>query len=328
MNKKAQDAALEHGGSGLGLSITYSLVNLMAGKIKVDSKKGVGTTFTVNLAFDIGNTDNAKIQLDNLTALVVDDNDAKEYITMVLQRLNINCVSVGSGREALEQFDDLSKKNKKFDLCFIDWKMPEMDGVELIKKIRDTYDSKSIIIILSAYDITEVEDEAIKAGANYFVTKPVFQSSIFNLMMNLTNGQFKNIQNKKGDYDFGGKKVLLAEDNELNQEIATEILALANLNVDVACNGKIAVDMFKQAPDNYYDLILMDIQMPEMDGYQATRMIRTSNKENANSIPIIAMTANAFVEDINEALSSGMNSHVSKPIDTKVLFETINKYLN
>ncbi|MEG1801544.1 MAG: response regulator, partial [Oscillospiraceae bacterium] len=216
---------------------------------------------------------------------------------------------------------------KGYDLCFIAWRMPEMDGIALTKKIRAEFDDDTIIIIVSAYDLSEVEDEAKEAGVNMFVTKPVFQSTVFNMLMSLSGGKYIE-GNKTGEnYNFKGHRVLLVEDNALNMEIATELLSVTGIEVDSAENGKLALEKFTASPEGTYDIILMDIQMPIMDGHESTRAIRASEHPQAKTIPIYAMTANAFTEDISLALSAGMNGHIAKPIDTEIMYGVIEKVL-
>jgi len=179
--------------------------------------------------------------------------------------------------------------------------------------------------IVSAYDLSEIEDEAKAAGANLFISKPLFQSTVCNVLMNLSGGKYTKLTAAEEDYDFGGKRLLLAEDNALNREIATELLEMVNLKIDCAENGQEALDRFAASQPGYYSAILMDIQMPIMDGYEAARKIRSSAHAQAATIPIFAMTANAFTEDVSAALSSGMNGHIAKPIDTEVLYSTLQK---
>lgn len=328
--QESADTARKHGGSGLGLSIAKNLVDMMHGAIRVESELGKGTTFIVDLPF--GSTGHT-VQIDgeklrDLKALVVDDDkNARLYTGVVLERVGISYDMAESGEEAMELIRKQHNNGREYDLCFLDWKMPGMDGVALTKEIRKRYDKETAVVIVSAYDLNEVEDEAKAAGADVFITKPLFQSTVFNLLMQVTNGSIQKPIAESDAFDFTGKCVLLAEDNEMNTEIATEILEMVHMKVDHAVNGKRAVEMFLEAPVGTYDLILMDIQMPEMDGYAATRAIRASAHPDAREIPIYAMTANAFTEDVSSALSAGMNGHIAKPIDTSVLYHTIDTAL-
>ncbi|MDD3796344.1 MAG: response regulator, partial [Lachnospiraceae bacterium] len=194
-------------------------------------------------------------------------------------------------------------------------------------KIRELYKENALIIIVSAYDPFEVEDEAKAAGVDQFVTKPLFQSTVFNLLMMLSGGKYKQITADEKNFDFTGHRILLAEDNEINREIATDLLKLVHMEVESAEDGQQAVDKFSNAPGGTYDLILMDVQMPVMDGYQATRAIRALKQGDGRTIPIYAMTANAFTEDVTAALASGMNGHIAKPIDTQILYTTLAKVI-
>ncbi|MDD3222563.1 MAG: response regulator [Clostridia bacterium] len=329
--QESAGTAGKHGGSGLGLSIAKNLVDMMHGAINVESEKDKGTTFTVDLPFEIveGTTEAADDALKSVRVLTVDDDQAaREYTEIVLNRLGVQFDSAGSGREALEMLDKARAEGKPYNVCLIDWKMPDMDGIEVTRRIREKEQEKLLIIIVSAYDLNEVQDEAKIAGADHFVSKPLFQSTLFNVLMTLTHGELKSETASPDAYDFTGHRVLLAEDQELNAEIAIELLDMVNMAAEHAENGQRAVEMFEAAEPGYYDVILMDVQMPEMDGYEATRAIRALERPDAKEIAIYAMTANAFTDDVSAALSTGMNGHIAKPIDTKILYETLYKTIN
>lgn len=262
--------------------------------------------------------------MKSIRVLVVDDDkSAIEYTEIVLRRIGMEFDSANSGAEALEMIEDSEQSGHPYQVCLIDWKMPDMDGIELTRRIRRNEKNNPLIIIVSAYDLNEVQTEAKAAGANHFVSKPIFQSTIFNVFMSLTHGELNKITPEPKNYDFTGHRVLLAEDQDLNAEIAIELLDIVHMAADRAENGKRAAEMFADAAPGTYDIILMDVQMPIMDGYEATAAIRAMDRPDAKKIPIYAMTANAFTEDVSASLSCGMNGHISKPINTKILYETL-----
>lgn len=315
----------KYGGTGLGMSITQNLVTLMGGYINVSSKPGEGTTFTVELPFEQSNIDlqnTPEKALESLDVLVVDDEqDICEHTVLLLERMRIHAEWVLSGAEAVERVEQAMKSDQGFDVCFIDWKMPEMDGVETARRIRETVGPDTPIIIISAYDWSDIEEEARAVGVNGFIAKPMFQSSIYNVLVNVTNGAFGMAESKAGvrGHSLEGKRLLLAEDNALNMEIAKALLEMNGAAVEGVENGKEAVEHFARMKPGYFDAILMDVQMPVMDGCEATRQIRACGRGDALSIPIIATTANAFAEDVAAVMSVGMDAHISKPLDIKQL---------
>lgn len=325
--QESANTAQRHGGSGLGLSITKYLVDKMHGSIKVTSAKGEGSTFTVELPFEVSADQNRSEnlhQMKDLRALIVDDDPAvREYTSIILDRLGLKYSTADSGETALGKIKQAIDNAIPYDVCFIDWKMPGMNGVELTRKIRTITGKTPLIIIVSAYDLNEVSDEAKAAGADLFVSKPLFQSTVFNVLMNMSGDRGVKQTANVDDFDFTGRKVLLVEDNELNREIGMELLQMVHIEVDTAEDGVIAVEKFNNSRLGTYDAILMDIQMPNMDGYEATRVIRALPHPQAATIPIYAMTANAFVEDVSAALGAGMNGHIAKPIDALVLYQAL-----
>ncbi len=316
-----ESIARRYGGTGLGMSIVQNLIMIMGGHIDVKSKIGEGTTFTVELPFELSDTDLQAIQPEDMKSLEVlvvdDDKDICEHTAILLNKMKIHAEWVLSGKEAVERVISAHNDGCEFDVCFIDWKMPDMDGIETTRRIREKVGRETPIIIISAYDWSEIEEEAREAGADAFISKPLFESSIYNVLVNVTNGVFgKPVAVSVDNHNLlNGKRILLAEDNELNREIAVTMLEMHGAEVETAENGQEALNLFINSDKDHFDIILMDVQMPIMDGYEATKYIRESSHKNAKGIPIVALTANAFTEDVSNAISSGMNAHVSKPID-------------
>ncbi|NCC42646.1 MAG: response regulator [Clostridia bacterium] len=330
--QESASTAKNYGGTGLGLSISYNLVKMMSGSIEVESVQGQGTKFTVLLAFGISKEKRVAHltteSFSKLRALVVDDErNACEYIQKLLDRCGVKCDIVTSGKKAVRRVKNRLTTEYPYDFCIIDWNMAEMDGLETAKQIRDVCGSEIPIIIATSYDYSSIIDEARKAGVNKIISKPLFQSTLFDLLVN-TYGKYEPAEEKRKEkrkVDFHGMHVLLAEDNEMNMEIALDILTKAGLKVTPAVNGKEALDAFVGSDPNEYDAILMDVQMPVMDGYEATRAIRKSEHPRAATIPVIAMTANAFTSDVTAALAAGMNDHIAKPISYEHLFDALSR---
>lgn len=320
------------GGTGLGMPITKNLVILMGGVISVRSKAGQGTTFTVEIDFDVpedGNGTRPQKQqaLENLKVLISDDDrDNCIHTSLMLKNMGIISDWVQTGEECVEKVREAHSTGGDYDVCFVDWKMPDIDGLEVIRHIRDIVGPATTIIVVTAYDWSSIEKSARDAGADAFLTKPVFASTLYNTLLSVT-GIEKVIMIPEAGQDLNltqlsGHRLLLVEDNELNREIAIELLKMTGITVDYAVNGKEALDKFLECGD-IYDMILMDVQMPVMDGYQATEEIRKSGHPRAAVIPIIAMTADAFHEDVARASEAGMDGHLAKPIDPKLLYQTI-----
>lgn len=314
------------GGTGLGLSIVKSLTTMMDGAISVSSKRGEGSTFTIDIPFDIAHSasnDENELTLGSRMLVIDGDKDTCEYIALVVERLGMKCDIAVSGAQGEKMAIEAAASNAPYSLCMMEWRLADMDGAELTRRLRCSAASNIVIDVISSVQAIKIQDEAIAAGVDHVVEKPLFQSTIFDIITNMHGRAPVRRSVEKKEYDFTGKRVLLAEDNPYNLETMTELLKMKHLEVDIAENGQLAVDRFSAAPQDYYDAILMDVQMPVMDGYAATRAIRTSEHAQARSIPIIAMTANAFAEDVSASLSSGMNGHLSKPIETGELFNTL-----
>ncbi|MBC3939502.1 response regulator [Anaerotruncus massiliensis (ex Liu et al. 2021)] len=318
------------GGTGLGMSICKNLVTLMGGTISVKSELDKGSSFIVELDFDVAEEKGEAFlhhhhALESLKVLVADDDqDCCIHTTLLLKNLGILSRWVLTGAECVDEVLSAHKVGEEYDVCLIDWKMPDMDGIEVTRRVREFVGPNTTIIIITAYDWTSIEQSAREAGANAFLSKPIFASTLYNALLAVTGIErtIKSHENIKPDLALKGRRALLAEDNELNREIAVELLKMTGMEVDCAGDGQEALERFLKDGDGY-DLILMDIQMPVMDGHEAAKAIRRSGHPKAKTIPIIAMTADAFHEDVVKAGESGMNGHLAKPIDPARLYQII-----
>ena len=320
-------------GTGLGMPISRNIVRMMGGDIKVESEPGVGSRFTVTMYLKLQDT--ADIRYDkfvDLDVLVADDDALSlESCCSMLNDFGMKADGVSSGTEAVKHIVLHHEQKRDYYACIIDWKMPDMDGIATTKAIRRAVGKEVPIIIISAYDWSEIEQEARAAGANAFISKPLFRSRLaktFNALV----GEEENKEQETPIADLesmnlAGHRALLVEDNELNAEIAAEILKMTGLSVEHAADGTEAVDKISGCEDGYYDIIFMDIQMPRMNGYDAARAIRSMNRNYCRQVPIVAMTANAFAEDVQAAKTVGMNEHIAKPLDWKILAKTLNRWL-
>ncbi len=321
-------------GTGLGMAITQNIVHMMNGSITVESQLGKGSKFTVTIYLRLQDAQDIDTsELADLSVLVADDDDcACSSLCTMLDEIGMRSEGCSSGQDAVAAVQRALNTALPFYAAILDWKMPGMDGLDTARAIKRLVGDTLPIIILSAYDWSDIEPEARAAGVDAFLSKPVFKSGLIRTFKSLRNeapedsGQTSPLEPLLQN-DFSGRRVLLVEDNDLNREIAREILEMAGLTVEEAENGQIAVDMFSASKAGYYSLILMDIQMPVMNGYDAASAIRALNRPDALRVPIFAMTANAFVEDIQAAKAAGMNEHLAKPIDFETLGSVLKKYL-
>lgn len=320
-------------GTGLGMAITRNIVEMMNGTISVESKVGKGSTFTVELGLKLQDTEKNAEQikeLEGLRALVVDDDfNTCDSVSKMLKQLGLRSEWTTSGREAVYRAKSAHEEGDSYHTYIIDWQMPGLSGVETARKIREVVGEEAPIIILTAYDWTDIEEEAREAGVTAFCAKPLFMSDLKSVLLAANNLLDKEEEAAEWTLaDFGGKRILLVEDIELNREIAEVILTESGFLVETAPDGTDAVAMMEKAEENYYDAILMDIQMPIMNGYEATRTIRNMPRKDVRDLPIIAMTANALEEDKEAALKNGMNAHIAKPLNMDIFISVLKKFLD
>ncbi len=319
-------------GTGLGMAITKNIVDMMNGYIGVKSKQGIGTEFKVSFTFRLKAQDKKKHgvpQFVGYKALIINnDMNACDNISYMLQQLGICAEQALSGEEAVLRIHQSCIHENRYNLYIIDWQLNDMDALEIANIIRQEIEDSTSVIIITTYDLPDIEAKTKNASITAFCSKPLFFSELINCLNTIANtGKETTKDSDTCTKHIRTGRILLAEDNELNQEIAVAILEEAGFNTEVASNGQMAVSMLEKAGAGYYRLVLMDIQMPVMNGYEATKAIRKLKDEELASIPVIAMTANAFEEDKQNALNSGMNGHIAKPIDTKNLFATLDKIL-
>lgn len=314
------------------MAIARNIVNLMNGDIQVESapNKGTKITVTVYLKLQENEKEQEKELLDLPVLVVDDDKTCCESTVATLQEIGIEGEWVLTGKEAVERCAARHKIGRDYFAVILDWKMPEIDGIATARKIRERVGEDVTIIILTSFDFSEIEEEARAAGVNAFMAKPLFRSRLTATLRQFTSGKKEeNARNYLEDFakeNYAGKRILLVEDNELNREIATEIIGMTGVTIDSAENGKIAVEKVMEAPEKWYDLIFMDIQMPIMNGYEATAAIRAL-AGSRGKVPIIAMTANAFAEDVQLAKNTGMNEHIAKPLDLNKLNDVLKQWL-
>ena len=323
----------KYGSSGLGMAITKNIVEMMNGEIRVESEKNVGTTFTISITLtdserrlsDEG--DALDIHSQDMKVLLVDDDPlACDQAKLVMSQAGIMADTAQSGTEALEMVKVSYARQEPYNLIIVDWQMPEMDGVETTRQIRSIIGKDTAVIILTAYNWDDIYEEATMAGVDSFIAKPLFTDNLLNELKDVMKRK-RQERTKVEAVALEGRHILLAEDVDINAQIMIEVLGMRKLETEHAVNGKVAVEMYASKPEGYYDAILMDMRMPEMDGITATKTIRAMDRTDAATIPIIALTANAFDEDVQQSLQAGMNAHLSKPVEPDVLFETLEKLI-
>lgn len=316
----------KYGGTGLGMPLSKSFVESMGGKIEVQSVPAMGSIFSFSIWLTRTDAEGISLKISdkirNMNILIVeDDKEIRGHLELLCSQLGVETVAVSSGVEAAKA---LKETDRNFDLCLVDLYMPDVDGIRTAEWIRSEAKNDVYIALMSAYDHKKVEAEALGVGVNDFLVKPVMQADIYRILQMLSGEEEK----KEEEFDFTGKRLLIAEDNELNMEIAKELCERVGFEVNCVYDGKKALEKFKASDEYYYDAILMDIHMPVMNGHEAARAIRALKRKDAHSVVILAMTANAFYEDAEEAIKSGMNEHFAKPIEPEAIFASLKRFLN
>ena len=313
-------------GTGLGLAITKQMVELMGGTIDCQSEQGKGTTFTVVLDIPVAEKQREDMRLDSIDALIVDDDEILlRTAADTLESLGAAVEQAQSGADALRMIVDRHEAGRDYSVVIVDWKMPDIDGIETTRQIRAEIGADLPILLISAYDWSDIEDLAKEAGANGFISKPLFRSTLYDRINALLGTEPKSVEPEDDYSDLAGLRILVAEDNDINWEIISAMLGMFGIASDRAENGRVCVDMMRTAAEGSYTLIFMDVQMPEMNGLDATRAIRALEDPWRSSIPIVAMTADAFSENVTECLNAGMNGHIAKPIDIKLVIKEIRR---
>ena len=332
-SQEDSSATNKYGSSGLGLAITKNIIEMMNGDIEVESEKGRGTTFTVTVTLtDSAHKDSdngyAEIQPYEMRVLAVDDDPiACEHAKLVLEKAGMSCDTVLSGAEAIEAVRLHHARHELYDLILVDLKMPDMDGVETTRRLREIVGTGSAIIIITAYKWDDVLDEAVKAGVDSFISKPIASGSVLEEFRSASKRKRVSEIKKQHKADLNGRHILLAEDVQINADIMEIVLNNRGMTVDHELNGRLVLERFANSEPGYYDAILMDVRMPEMDGLEATAAIRRLDRPDAATVPIIALTANAFDEDVQRSLQAGMNAHLTKPIDNEALYSALETFI-
>ena len=312
-------------GTGLGLAITKQMVELMNGTIECQSEVGKGTTFTIALDIPVADRQIEEMKLDPMDVLIVDDDEVLiETAADTLTSLGVRAETASGGMQAVELLRHQEENGKKYRVVIVDWKMSDMNGVETVRRIRSEIAENVPILMISAYDWSDIEDQAREAGVNGFISKPLFRSKLYSKINEMLGVEKRSVEPEDDYSDIAGLNILIAEDNDVNWEIISAMLGMFGITAQRAKNGRICVDIMREAAENQYALIFMDVQMPEMNGLDATRNIRKLDTW-ASRIPIIAMTADAFSENVAECLEAGMNGHIAKPVDIKLVIKEIRR---
>ena len=315
-------------GAGLGMAITKYIVDAMEGTIDIQSEPDKGTEFLLTFDFEKAAAMNMDMVLPSWNMLVVDDDELLCRTAMdALKSIGIKAEWTLSGEKAIELVNEHHKRREDYQIILLDWKLPGMDGIQVAKEIRHNLGDEVPILLISAYDWSEFEAEAREAGISGFISKPLFKSTLYYALRQYMGTETENGQTLNPNIDLSGRRILIAEDNELNWEVANELLSDLGVELDWAEDGQICLDKFQKSPEGYYDAVLMDIRMPHMTGYEATKMIRGLNHPDALSILIIAMSADAFSDDIQHCLECGMNAHIAKPIDIMEVSRLLKRFL-
>ena len=321
----------KYGSTGLGMAITKNIVELMNGTISVESQKGVGTEFTVIITLNNSDHQGAVTNYINpkdLRILIVDDEEiAAEHARLVLDEAGIKADTCYDGQTALNMLEVQHAKHEPYSLVLLDWKMPRMDGLEVAKEIRDRYDRETTVIILTSFNWDEILEESIHAGVDSFLAKPLFASNVLDEFERTARKNNMSLYKERKRAQLKGRRILMAEDVMINAEIMKQVIMKREAEIDHAENGRLVLEMFRDSPLGYYDAILMDVRMPELDGLQATVAIRALDRADAKAVPIIALTANAFDEDVQRSLQVGMNAHLSKPVEPDHLYQTLEELI-
>ena len=318
----------DYGGSGLGLPITKSIVEQMHGTINVASEYNVGSKFIVDIPFEIRKSIvREKRKFRSLKVFLVNNDEiALHYMMSTLTRLGIRYDSSTDGKEIIRILKEAYERGEGYDICFVCWQMPGGFGKKLVREMREIFDRDTLKIVTSSYDTEDYEEEMRGAGVDYILKKPVLQSQVYSLISEICSVP-ETEKNKTEDYDFSGKRALLAEDNAVNAEVFQGFLKAVHVEVECVDNGEAALSRYQNMPDYYYDMIFMDLNMPIMDGYEAAKSIRGSEKPDASDIPILAVTANAMAKDIVKVHEAGMNERITKPVQRELLYQTMEKYI-